>query len=65
MTSQIVLALLTGIFAGALFSAVEVPMPAPPSLAGILGIVGLFLGYRAVDWLGYTIDLPGVLSSLF
>ena len=60
MTSEIVLATLTGILAGALFSAVDVPIPAPPNLAGILGIVGLFLGYRVVEWSGYTIDLPGL-----
>jgi XapX domain-containing protein len=38
-------ALLTGIIAGFAFAKLKLPIPAPPSLAGILGIVGIFLGY--------------------
>jgi XapX domain-containing protein len=64
MSTQLLLALLTGVFAGALFSAVNVPIPAPPNLPGILGIVGIYLGYRVVDWMGYTIDLSGVIAAL-
>ncbi|QCC52059.1 XapX domain-containing protein [Halapricum salinum] len=57
-----VLALLTGIAAGALFRLFQVPIPAPPNLAGVLGIVGLFLGYRLVEHLDVGIDLLGVLG---
>ncbi len=34
----------TGIVVGLIFSALKLPLPAPPVLAGILGIVGIFLG---------------------
>lgn len=65
MGSTLVLALLTGIFAGALFSVIQVPIPAPPNLPGVLGIIGIFLGYKGVEWVGVKIDLLGVLSAVF
>jgi XapX domain-containing protein len=57
-----VLALLTGLVAGAFFRLFQVPIPAPPNLAGVLGIVGLFLGYRIVEYLDIGIDLLGALG---
>lgn len=65
MASQLLLALLTGLFAGALFGVVQTPIPAPPNLPGILGILGIFLGYRAVEWLDVQIDLFAAISGLF
>lgn len=62
MDVQLILALLTGIFVGALFRIVEVPIPAPPSLSGILGIVGIFVGYKLIEWLDVSVDLVGLLS---
>lgn len=51
------LALLTGLLAGALFSFLQVPIPAPPELPGLLGIVGIYVGYKVVQWLDVGIDL--------
>ncbi|POG55480.1 XapX domain-containing protein [Haloferax marisrubri] len=65
MASQLVLALLAGVFAGALFGLIETPIPAPPNLAGILGIVGIYLGYKGVQRLGFHVDITGVIASLF
>lgn len=65
MAPKLVLALLTGVFAGALFSSIRIPIPAPPNLPGILGIVGIYLGYRGVEWLGFHIDLSEVAIRLF
>jgi XapX domain-containing protein len=65
MASQLILALLTGIFAGALFSVIQIPIPAPPNLPGVLGIVGIFLGYKGVEWLGVRIDIVEVFTILF
>ena len=62
MVSQLALALLAGVFAGALFSFIQIPIPAPPNLAGILGIVGIFLGYRLVQWAGVHVDILQHLS---
>ncbi|HHY21249.1 MAG TPA: XapX domain-containing protein [Bacilli bacterium] len=48
---EIVLALLTGFIVGLLFAVVRLPIPAPPALAGVVGIVGIFLGYKVYQWL--------------
>jgi XapX domain-containing protein len=56
------LALLTGFLAGAAFAYVGVPIPAPPTVAGVLGIVGIYLGFKAVEYLGIGIDLLGALG---
>ncbi|MCL5677506.1 MAG: DUF1427 family protein [Firmicutes bacterium] len=45
MWRDLVLALVAGAAAGFLFGKLKLPVPAPPTLAGILGIVGLTLGY--------------------
>lgn len=65
MASQLVLALLTGVFAGALFSVIQIPIPAPPNLPGVLGIVGIFLGYQGVRWIGVQVDLAEVVALVF
>lgn len=56
------LALLTGGLLGAVFAFIQAPIPAPPELPGVLGIVGIFLGYRLVDSLGWGYDLLGALG---
>jgi XapX domain-containing protein len=53
----VILALLTGILTGAVFKFLQVPIPAPPKLPGILGIVGIYLGYQLVRELGWGFDL--------
>ena len=52
-----VLALLTGLLAGALFRFLHVPIPAPPELPGVMGIVGIFLGYKLIDHFEVGVDL--------
>ncbi len=52
-----VLALLTGLLTGGLFHSLGVPIPAPPKLPGIMGIVGIYLGYRIVETMGWSINL--------
>jgi XapX domain-containing protein len=39
------LALVAGVGVGFLFAKLRLPVPAPPSLAGILGILGITLGF--------------------
>lgn len=39
------LALVTGGVVGFLFAKLKLPVPAPPTVAGILGIIGITLGY--------------------
>lgn len=52
-----ILALLTGVLAGAVFALIQVPIPAPPELPGILGIVGIYLGYKLVEHFDLGVDL--------
>lgn len=56
-TVLIALATLTGIVTGLVFGFFEVPIPAPPNLAGIMGIVGIFLGYRLMTHLTAEFDI--------
>jgi len=56
------LALVTGLVAGAVFAVLNIPIPAPPELAGVMGIVGLFAGYKLIQWLGVGIDLLEILG---
>ncbi len=56
------LALLTGLLTGALFKFVGVPIPAPPELPGIMGIIGIYLGYKLVDATGWSLNI--VLTTL-
>lgn len=46
---EIILSLLTGLILGGIFSVIKLPIPAPQTLAGIMGIIGIFLGYTLVQ----------------
>jgi len=39
------LALIAGAVMGFLFALMRLPIPAPPTLAGVLGIIGIAVGY--------------------
>jgi len=39
---------LVGAIVGGVFSAFKLPIPAPPAVAGLMGIVGLWIGYSLV-----------------
>ncbi len=53
MVKEVVLSLVTGLGAGVLFAVLRLPVPAPSTLAGVAGIVGLFLGYMAAVKMGW------------
>ncbi|WP_137287210.1 XapX domain-containing protein [Halorussus salinisoli] len=56
------LALLTGLITGALFKFLGVPIPAPPELPGVVGIFGIYVGYKVVDYFGVGVDLLSMLG---
>lgn len=58
----IVLSVLTGLLTGAIFRFLNVPIPAPPNLPGVLGIVGIYAGYQLLGYLGWGVDLMEVLG---
>ncbi|MFN9954786.1 MAG: XapX domain-containing protein [bacterium] len=45
---EIFLTTLVGPVVGGIFSAFKLPIPAPPVFAGLMGIVGLWIGYALV-----------------
>ena len=45
---DIFLTTLVGVIVGGVFSAFKLPIPAPPVFAGLMGIVGLWIGYAIV-----------------
>jgi len=47
---QILLSLLTGIILWGVFTLLKLPLPAPNVLAGIVGIVGIYLWYLLVNY---------------
>jgi XapX domain-containing protein len=61
-TALAVLALLTGLVTGSVFSYLQIPIPAPPNLVGVLGIIGIYVGYSIVNAVGIGFDLLAVLG---
>ncbi|WP_174733112.1 XapX domain-containing protein [Mesobacillus harenae] len=48
---ELILAVIAGLMVGILFKFFRLPLPAPPVLAGVLGIVGVYLGGVVGDWI--------------
>ncbi len=48
---EVLLAFLTGFITGAVFSLIKLPIPAPPTLAGLMGIIGIFAGYIFIQYI--------------
>ncbi|MCK8824609.1 XapX domain-containing protein [Fuchsiella alkaliacetigena] len=46
----IVLSILSGFILGSIFSLINLPIPAPPNLGGVMGVVGIYLGYLVVNY---------------
>lgn len=51
MMNEVMMSLLAGGAVGLLFAFLKLPIPAPPVLSGIMGIVGVYLGAQAYHWL--------------
>ncbi len=49
MVADWMLAGVTGLVVGVVFAAMDLPIPAPPTLSGVMGIIGIFLGYLTVQ----------------
>ncbi|WP_129113519.1 XapX domain-containing protein [Halegenticoccus tardaugens] len=61
-TKIVVIAFCTGVFTGALFKFLHIPVPAPPELAGVMGIVGIYVGFQIMEWFGTGFDLLDALG---
>ncbi|MRH43535.1 DUF1427 family protein [Aquibacillus halophilus] len=51
---ELILSLIAGLVIGVAFKLLKLPLPAPPVLAGVLGIVGVYSGGVLVDWISKT-----------
>ena len=49
MLKESFFALTTGLVVGALFSFFKLPIPAPPALPGVVGILGIYLGFKLIN----------------
>lgn len=58
----VVAALLVGFTTGALFTYLQLPIPAPPELPGVVAILGIYLGYMVVKRFDVGFDLLGALG---
>ena len=45
--NEVLLAVVAGFVVGLLFAFLKLPIPAPPVLSGVLGIMGVYLGGEA------------------
>jgi len=50
MLKELLLSTGTGAMVGFLFAVLKLPIPAPPALQGIMGIIGIFMGYQLYKW---------------
>ncbi|AEI40016.1 XapX domain-containing protein [Paenibacillus mucilaginosus] len=46
---EAVLSLLAGMVVGVLFTFIRLPLPAPVTIAGVLGVAGVYLGGKLVS----------------
>ncbi|NSL52995.1 XapX domain-containing protein [Calidifontibacillus erzurumensis] len=47
---EVLLSLISGGIVGFLFAWLKLPIPAPPALAGVTGIVGVYLGFKLFEY---------------
>jgi XapX domain-containing protein len=48
---EVILSLIAGLVIGIAFKLLRLPLPAPPVLAGVMGIFGVYFGGVLIDWL--------------
>ncbi|MCP3699446.1 DUF1427 family protein [Aliivibrio sp. S2TY2] len=49
--NEVLLSMLAGLIVGVVFSAIKLPIPAPPVLSGVMGIVGVYAGAVGYQWI--------------
>jgi XapX domain-containing protein len=60
--SLVIVATMTGVATGVLFGLLDVPIPAPPNLAGVMGILGILVGYRLIEYFDVGVSLLSLLK---
>ncbi len=59
--TSVLFALATGLV-GAVFGFLDAPLPAPPTLAGVMGIFGLYAGFKLTEQLNSTLNIAAILG---
>ncbi|MFD2923047.1 DUF1427 family protein [Halobacillus naozhouensis] len=49
MVKEALLAMVAGIVIGVVFKLIKLPLPAPPVLAGVLGVAGVYIGGKIIE----------------
>ena len=49
--NEVLLSMFAGLIVGVVFSAIKLPIPAPPVLSGVMGIVGVYAGAVGYQWI--------------
>lgn len=49
MVKEALMAMLAGIVIGVVFKLIKLPLPAPPVLAGVLGVAGVYIGGKIIE----------------
>ena len=60
--SLVIVATMTGVATGVVFGLLDVPIPAPPNLAGVMGILGILVGYRLIEYFDVGVSLLSLLE---
>ncbi|AAV47752.1 MULTISPECIES: XapX domain-containing protein [Haloarcula] len=60
--SLVIVATMTGVATGVVFGLLDVPIPAPPNLAGVMGILGILVGYRLIEYFDVGVSLLSLLK---
>ncbi|MDT3436945.1 MULTISPECIES: XapX domain-containing protein [unclassified Haloarcula] len=60
--SLVIIATMTGVATGVVFGLLDVPIPAPPNLAGVMGILGILVGYRLIEYFDVGVSLLSLLK---
>ncbi|WP_367987843.1 XapX domain-containing protein [Vibrio sp. NTOU-M3] len=58
--NEVILALFSGLIVGVVFTAIKLPIPAPPVMSGVVGIIGVYLGSVV-----YTNFISNIVQRLF
>ncbi|WP_209122735.1 XapX domain-containing protein [Alkalihalobacillus sp. BA299] len=48
---ELLLSVLAGVIIGIVFKVIRLPLPAPPVLAGVLAVFGVYAGGMIASWL--------------
>lgn len=49
--SVVLLSFAVGIACGLVFTLAKLPLPAPANIAGVFGIIGIYVGFLAGSWI--------------